>query len=1158
MSYVLTDRDDKELKTLLASNEGVVARTSGLTMGSSARVLVVGLGGVGAKTVADLKAKLRERVGQIQPDRIQFLAIDTDKDTYNNIVESGKLSIAEFPVLNNTVISQILAMPKDTRPEYINKVISSDFNPTVNSMDGTGANQVRLLGRLSLISDPLYSNVREVIRRAISTLRDFVNNRLDIHVVAGIGGGTGSGMIIDVPYIIRSVASQMAINNMKLFGHVYLPNIYKNSQTNLDQAYKNGYAALKEIDYYMSINKIDEKFDADYPDGRFSSASPIFDQCTIIGGELPDLAITDNKERAINVCIDNLINQVTQVTSKHQNVLSMANQAISDVFTSNSFMTNAQTALSQVITASQTNHFDPAGNYNFNMIGYAALTFPAEDKANEFLSNIYSKAIASSRANANAIAQKDVDEFEKSLIKPVDFIDKAADSFDGKIDEILNETRWDRKTRMTNIADSSLETALKNALTEFNRTGEIFNDAMAAANAKAGKIFQDIQKGPFYLEKLLTSQAEDAGKVNGFFEKLGGYAEALVKYRNRLDADIASCKEERQKVAASHALKATNVYKDLTKSYYVLKFKKELGDKLTSEYAMLSNQLGAPYRMKCMLEDNYLRKVDYLNKLGEILEFNANPRPHAPGDMSVDDLTDPIFTALRATLANAVQNAMAQLTPERITAFSQRLFSEIETRSKEWFKDFPGEFRSFVKNYNDSVFTGIMGRSFLGYLDEAYNGQPVSVKENVVNKLKEAIDTHSRIMCTPWLGGNWNWNWVQNLKYSFMILPQSFYGNANDPNSWGNVFKSQFITDNKTSIFASPDENAVYYYNLYAKFPLWVNKDIKDYEERYNALRDGLEHINANEDFEPGYDKYPPLFIQSQWFRARQGNQEYINQSEVEYRQYLKDLLSYAEKHDILVSNGNRCVILETTYPDEKKIKGFIDNYIKNPNNYEPKGALKVQGVLAPAANEAFGYKEHPIYGAEPGNEESILNNLRKQMKLIGVLEKVIEDYKAIVFKPVYEVQTRILSIRRTKDVAKWIFYGLIDERNGVWFYKLGDSETPITTRARERNSGNWEASYMEMAVKDAFFKMDGQVNIAARLDERCNHLADLIYKKPDTYKSAVVESYEKYKAIAKKHLDEFVVIENRGNDLDQNQTKAQEFYKIFTEELNNHMESYQ
>lgn len=73
---------------------------------------------------------------------------------------------------------------------------------------------------------------------------------------------------------------------------------------------------------------------------------------------------------------------------------------------------------------------------------------------------------------------------------------------------------------------------------------------------------------------------------------------------------------------------------------------------------------------------------------------------------------------------------------------------------------------------------------------------------------------------------------------------------------------------------------------------------------------------------------------------------------------------------------------------------------------------------MVSVANEAFGYKEHTIYGAEYGNEESILNNLRKQMKLIGVLERVIEDYKIVLIKSIEE-RARILESNGASDSAK-------------------------------------------------------------------------------------------------------------------------------------------
>ncbi len=210
-NYVLNSEQLRELDELKSNSLGVVEKNSAAAMSETARTLVVGLGGMGLSTVYQLKYTLLERIGALDEKDIRFLAIDTSRTDLNKTIDSGVLTEVETQLVYNPNLGTILKQPESIRPLAINNVMpppEAGFRP---DLAGEGAGQKRLSGRLSLMDMDTYSVLYSKIKNFISGLRNFVNHSLDVHVVAGVGGGTGSGLVVDVPYIIRQVAADLGL-----------------------------------------------------------------------------------------------------------------------------------------------------------------------------------------------------------------------------------------------------------------------------------------------------------------------------------------------------------------------------------------------------------------------------------------------------------------------------------------------------------------------------------------------------------------------------------------------------------------------------------------------------------------------------------------------------------------------------------------------------------------------------------------------------------------------------------------------------------------------------------------------------------------------------------------------------------------------------------
>ena len=94
--YTLGENDLKELRELSANSIGVLKKEGGFTATQTSRILVIGLGGMGLKTVQHLKAELRDRVGTINSSLLRILSLDTAKMDRETALSTGLLSPEEI------------------------------------------------------------------------------------------------------------------------------------------------------------------------------------------------------------------------------------------------------------------------------------------------------------------------------------------------------------------------------------------------------------------------------------------------------------------------------------------------------------------------------------------------------------------------------------------------------------------------------------------------------------------------------------------------------------------------------------------------------------------------------------------------------------------------------------------------------------------------------------------------------------------------------------------------------------------------------------------------------------------------------------------------------------------------------------------------------
>lgn len=257
-----------------------------------APLLVCGLGGTGADGVRHIKHEfaqrfVSDRLGSVEldrPPRTAYLVLDTDPGEIAKRYHGTAFDRdSEFINLQSDIGYLLSADGHNLSPEqriWLDRAFYR--NPDLRKNAATnGAGTYRQLSRLMM-----FRKAREVISKLgalLTRLSELPQGAplgakyINVVVVTGLSGGTGSGSFLDFAYMLRQAAKQQNLE-IKVDLYAVAPDVTINhhaaNDTNKQRIYQiNSFAALKELDYWMMIDDrkngpvSEEKFIVDYGNG---------------------------------------------------------------------------------------------------------------------------------------------------------------------------------------------------------------------------------------------------------------------------------------------------------------------------------------------------------------------------------------------------------------------------------------------------------------------------------------------------------------------------------------------------------------------------------------------------------------------------------------------------------------------------------------------------------------------------------------------------------------------------------------------------------------------------------------------------------------------------------------------------------------------------
>lgn len=347
--------------------------------------IFVGAGGTGTSAVKKIKERLQKEVESSDLNRYaSFLCVDTDHKFLDQIIIGNDKIITENEVAKlpfNGVLN--LVWPITNINTYIAEWIHKDLPSTLNAdaaklLSGDGAGSFRQIGRLLLSNNAAWNELNAQISRICGRITNGdKNTKIRVFYLSGIAGGTGSGTVIDLPYILRDqISTGIPVGlkgNVRLYGYILMPSASnKNAAAGhvIDGDHThgeiNGYAALKEIDHFMTLKRREERFQVTYgPFLTVNSGDNLFDFCTLVEGGGAFSVSDDPHTSACNVISDSILNIICENISGKKTL-------------TDSFLSDSTAKTGTIISGHSDFDWPRDANYIYSVMGYSSCVVPKD------------------------------------------------------------------------------------------------------------------------------------------------------------------------------------------------------------------------------------------------------------------------------------------------------------------------------------------------------------------------------------------------------------------------------------------------------------------------------------------------------------------------------------------------------------------------------------------------------------------------------------------------------------------------------------------------------------------------------------------------------------------------------------------------------------
>lgn len=1019
-------------------------------------ILIIGLGGTGIDALLRLKYQINRRFKlpedpiskkkREKPDNVEFLAFETnEQDRGKKYKGIGLDSQNEFVLLANAEIGGLLQNRSILEP-YITEWLSPELSIT----DGmNGAAGVRQAGRLLLFTK--INQVVGAIDKKIKTLSVGTNKKLMVFLLSGLSGGTGSGAFLDIAYIVRGIIERdygsAGIDRVNTLGYLFTPdvNLSNKSLSEHTREYirKNGYAALKELDYWMNVDSRGERFRQAYGNIlTVNSPLPPFNLCHLISATNTEGKLLEN---AYDYCMNVTAENIT-------NFMASEEKQSGEEFAIHDYISNIRTNIAQM------NKTYPA-NYEYNIIGASSAVLPIEEMTTYLAYRLFEKMEKMFR---QAPGQEEVEKFARKLGLDLETMVKT---FESRVPEPLPGYQNSERLSHANVVKNqvvSMDTELEQnflarAREEYIKSKKQLPGEIAARfGEEIERIFLHPEQGPFYASRLIYTE-------KGFciLKLILSYIEALRETLLRLPREIETAQEQaEEKLGDARSAfvskeKKKNAYIEAKINEYWLHADVERCERLIEFYEDLyeilndenSRIYGVFTEILSALSSIFAKNGDILLNGEEQTDHKGN-KTYYWNIVNVPDISQTISRLMDQKDGD-----------DLIRDFTRDMLKH----SERWVKEQEIDIVRSISEFLTDKFGDLITRSMEDFLVMKYgHEEPLDklVERFIAGKLdEEAVPTFHLSNSSGSLHfPSWGFVSVPVKAPSILKGIRNYQNNA--------LGKSQF------TIKESEVKNRIFWLNTRNGVPLFVYTPLRVYEENYERTildKEGIGRHLVQTD-KNNWTYLPSPIPERSW------GDTYANPRVREYNARVRADFAKALELGVIIeksvddNTSNRYSVVFTKPFDVNTLLQGYDLQLQaaRPNLGEVKKAADELKRLREGGLEREGSKD--IFGSI--NREQAQENLIRSPQLITRVREELAKYEGLAAKA--EELEGIL--RQYLDEEKWLdqfiealYTGTIVKKGALYVYDRDEEEDawePFANLMKERN-------YVEYAVYRHFRGLD-------------------------------------------------------------------------------------
>ncbi|MGO0060108.1 tubulin-like doman-containing protein [Brevibacillus fluminis] len=1097
-------------------------------------MLVIGIGGTGIDALLRLKYQINRRFKlpedplsrkkKEKPDNIEFIAFETNEHDRNKRYKGiGLDPITEFVLLSNPEIGGVLQNRSILEP-YITEWLSPELSIT----DGiSGASGVRQAGRLLMFTK--ITQVVQTIEKKIKMLTEGTNKKLMVFILTGLSGGTGSGCFLDIAYIVRGILEKefgsAGVDRVNTLGYVFTPDVNLSNKSlsthTRDYIAKNGYAALKELDYWMNVDERMERFKQQYGNLlTVNSPMPPFNLCHLISAtNLEGKPLENAYDYCMNVTAENITNFMANEEKQS-----------GEEFAIHDYISNIRTNINQMPKAY-------AANYQYNVIGASSAVLPIEEITTYLAYRLFKKM---EKMFAVAPTQEDAEKFARKL--GID-IDTVARKFEERVPEPIPGYENSERLSYNNVIKQQL-VSIDNELEQgyLAKAREAYikckkqhpGELVETFSEMITKVFLHPEQGPFYASRLIHSD-------KGFclLKMISSYIESLKVNLDSFPREIDGARENaNEKLGDARSAfiskeKKKNAYIEAKIHEYQLHADQEKIEQMIEFYEDLYRLLND--------ENNRIYNVftEILNALNQIFDKNGDILINGEEETDKSGNKTYYWNIVNVPdIAGVISKFMDdKSTDDLIREFTGLLLK----RSDKWVREQEVDIVNEISDFLSDEFGDLITKSMEEFLQIKY-GQDETIERIIERKIANKLDEEA----IPVFHLS---NSVGNLHFpswGFVSVPVKAPGILKGIKNYQNTS----ISGSRFTVKESEVKNRIFWLNTKNGVPLFVYTPLKVYEESYERTileREGIgRHLVQTEKNNWAY--LPSPIPEKSW------GETYSNSRVQAYNTRIRQLFARALSFGCIVEKNadsktsSRYECIATKPFDLQAVLGKYklqagQSAQTKPNPGETKRCLdELKGLLAGGLERV---QVRDIFGSV--NEEMAQENLIRSPELIKLVSEEVEKYAAIQSK-IEELEATLAAMKGEEALldqfVEVMYTGTICKKGALYVYDKDEEEDAWEPFVNLMKVNKW----VEFAIYEKMRELE---------PKRLN----LLSRKATKRSNELTNQEDTQQLVAK--LEELAAAFQKGkNDLEYdrdeliNGEEVYQFYKNAWSKLNNMLQT--